>query len=203
MGCSKNMTPRALFNNSLKEPTTLPAVEVCSAAGSKIKKRTRGEDDAALGNDIARATRAKTEVEKITTFLRSRAARVRLDGTKEEYRLGVSDVLVKKFTEKKLAMQKSYQCDTMKPCLGCNDSKMEELSLNLNLNISKPPSRQLQTVQESPSTCARMHTPRLGWSNPFVTSSKKQSKMKTPASRTGNPTLQGFVKKNLSVLLEA
>jgi hypothetical protein len=200
--CSKNMTPRTLFSN--KEPTAFSAAEVHSAVSSKIKKRSRGEDDGALGDDVTRATRSKTEAEKIATFLRSPAARVRPDGTREEYRLGVSDVLVKQFTEKKISLKKSCQCDTMKPCLGCDDSMREDSSLNPD--SAKPPvSRQLLSVQKSPSI--RMQSPAFGRAtllrSPLVTSSKKQSERKTPASRSGNPTPQSSAKKNLSVLLEA
>ena len=203
---SENQTPRAVFQNSLNEPTAFSGAEMRSATGSKVKKRTRGEDDAALGKDMSRATRSKTGAERIATFLMSPAARVRPDGRKEEYRLGVSDALVKQFTERKEAMQKSCQCDTRKPCLGCNDSMLEESSLNLN--SSKPPvSRQLHAIQESPSSRVRMQTPGLGRStllrSPLVTSTKKQGEMKTPASRTGIPIPPGSAKKNLSVLLEA
>jgi hypothetical protein len=186
------MTPRTLFSN--KEPTAFSAAEVHSAVSSKIKKRSRGEDDGALGDDVTRATRSKTEAEKIATFLRSPAARVRPDGTREEYRLGVSDVLVKQFTEKKISLKKSCQCDTMKPCLGCDDSMREDSSLNPD--SAKPPvSRQLLSVQKSPSI--RMQSPAFGRATLL------RSPLVTSASRSGNPTPQSSAKKNLSVLLEA
>ncbi|KAG0576477.1 hypothetical protein KC19_5G083100 [Ceratodon purpureus] len=195
--CSENMTPRALFNNSQNEA---PAAEVRVAVGSNIKKRTRGEDDA------TRATRSKTEAEKIATFLRSPAARVRPDGTKEEYRLGVSDVLVKQYIEKKIALKKGCQCDPMKSCLGCDGSLNGESYQNPG-SVKRPGVKQLSTLPGSPSVRLRDQSPGLVRTSllrsPFVTSSKKQSEQMTPTSRCGKPTPQGSAKKNLSVLLEA
>jgi hypothetical protein len=59
-------------------------------------------------NDVMRATKSKTEVEEIATFLRSPAVRVRPDGTKEEYHLGVSDVLLKQFIDKTMAVKATF-----------------------------------------------------------------------------------------------
>lgn len=124
---SENLTPRALFNDShaaavtprsisrithmaaAKESKPSEGVDgaSCTSAvkkevGSKLKKRGRNEDGAAVEDENARVTRSKTEAEKIALFLRSPAARVRPDGRKEEYWHGVSDVLLERYTETKL-----------------------------------------------------------------------------------------------------